>query len=178
MSVVYASLGNSNTIEDNSNVNMRPIGYIIQYITAYQIFINILAIKCITPSVQTLYWKTFPLQNVAIHREIHILCSSLTMHYVTKLHQHSTINHIRSASKLFIFKRLLFKHLVSWIVSLTYSSNNGSLLPLKCTAHQTEYICCCFFFCTLSFLFLSLHEKHCYNDDNRYIIYNNIVIYM
>ena len=74
-------------------------------------------------------------------------------------------HHIRSASKLVTFKRLLFKHLMSWIVSLTYSSNNGSLLPLKCTAHQTEYICCFFFFfCTLSFLFLSLHEKHCYND--------------
>ena len=53
-------------------------------------------------------------------------------------------HHIPSASKLVIF---------------------GSLLPLKCTAHQAEYICCFFFFfCTLSFLFLSLHEKHCYND--------------
>ena len=53
-------------------------------------------------------------------------------------------HHIPSTSKLVIF---------------------GSLLPLKRTAHQAEYICSfIFFFSTLSFLLLSLDEEHCYND--------------
>ena len=83
----------------------------------------------------------------AIHREIHIFCNSIMMPYVTKLLQHSNHYHIIFAQQvnLSLLNAYSSSILCPEFVSLTYSSNNGSLLPLKCTAHQTEYICCCFF---------------------------------